>query len=305
MIIRVLGSAAGGGFPQWNCNCANCKGLRLGTKRATARTQSSIAISTDGRRWVVCNVSPDVHRQIASYLPAHPSPRPRDTQIAAAILVDGQIDHSAGLLQLRENHAPLEIWSTDSVREDLSTGFPVLRVLEHYCRVDWHRVPIGGEWFAIPALAGIEINALAVPGKPGPYSPHRAQPRTGDNIALVFRDAASGRQAFYAPGLQSITPEVAEALESSACVLVDGTFWTDDEMIALGASVKTASSMGHLAQSGPGGMIEILERLPRATRRILIHINNTNPILDEAGPERAQLDAAGISVAFDGMEIVL
>ena len=303
MIIRVLGSAAGGGFPQWNCNCRHCSGLRAGTLRATARTQSSIAVSTDGRHWVLCNASPDIHRQIAANFPPDPERGLRDSAIAATILVDGQVDHSAGLLLLRENRAPLEVWSTDSVRADLITGFPVLRVLDHYCRVEWHRIPTGGEWFAVPALAGIEIKALAVPGKPGPYSPHREQPRSGDNIALVFRDGASRRQAFYAPALQAITPAVEEALAASACVLIDGTFWTDEEMITLGASSKTATAMGHLPQHGPGGMIEVLGRIPRATRRILIHVNNTNPILDEAGPERALLEGTGIEVAFDGMEI--
>lgn len=305
MIIRVLGSSAGGGFPQWNCNCPNCAGLRAGTLRATPRTQSSIAISTDAARWVLCNASPDIHRQIEANLAPATGAGLRDSPIAAVILVDGQIDHSAGLLLLRENRVPLEVWTTEPVREDLLTGLPLLRVLEHYSRVDWHRVPIGGEWFAVPALTGVDIKALPVPGKPGPYSPHREHPRTGDNIALVFRDSASGRQLVYAPGLQSITPAVTTVLESSSCVLVDGTFWTDDEMIRLGASTKTAHSMGHLAQSGEGGMIEALARLPRSTRRILIHINNTNPILNEAGAERAALAAAGIEVAFDGMEIAL
>jgi pyrroloquinoline quinone biosynthesis protein B len=305
VIIRVLGSAAGGGFPQWNCNCSNCAGVRAGSLRATRRTQSSIAISTDRRQWVLCNASPDIHQQIAATLAPPVGASLRETPIAATILVDSQIDHCAGLLLLRENRAPLQVWTTDAVREDLGAAFPVLRLLEHYCGVDWQRIRPGSEWFAIPALVGVDIQALAVPGKPGPYSAHRGSPRTGDNVALVFRDRASGRQALYAPGLQAMTGELSQALGSSACAFLDGTFWSDDEMIELGASSKTAQSMGHLPQSGPGGMIEAMDRVPRTTRRILIHINNTNPILNEAGAERALLDAAGIEVAFDGMEITL
>ena len=303
MLIRVLGSAAGGGFPQWNCNCNNCRGLRAGTLRASGRSQSSIAVSADGERWLLCNVSPDIHRQIAANFPPRAADGLRQTAIAAAILVDGQLDHAAGLLLLRENRAPLEVWSTDPVREDLTQGFPVLGVLERYCGIDWHRVPTAGQPFAIRALPGIAVEALAVPGRPAPYSLHRLHPRSGDNVALIFRECASGRQVVYAPGLQSVTPPLEQALRASSCVLVDGTFWTDDELIRLGASPQTATAMGHLPQTGPSGMIAELERLPRTTRRILIHINNTNPILDEAGPERALLTTAGIEVAFDGMEI--
>jgi pyrroloquinoline quinone biosynthesis protein B len=159
--------------------------------------------------------------------------------------------------------------------------------------------------FQIPALPGVAITALPVEGKPGPYSAYRENPRVGDNIGLMFRDAGSGRRLFYCPGLAGVPPAVERVLGTSDCVLVDGTFWSDDEMIRIGVSHKRASDLGHLPQSGAGGMAEQLARLPQPTRRILIHINNTNPILDEAGPERAQLTAAGIEVAHDGMEIEL
>ena len=134
MLIRVLGSAAGGGFPQWNCNCGNCSGLRAGTLSARKRTQSSIAVSVDGRRWVLCNASPDIHQQIAANPALQPHQGLRGSGIAAVMLVDGQIDHSTGLLLLRENGAPLEVWTTESVREDLSTGLPILNVLEAFLR---------------------------------------------------------------------------------------------------------------------------------------------------------------------------
>jgi pyrroloquinoline quinone biosynthesis protein B len=305
VFIRVLGAAAGGGFPQWNCNCRNCRGVRDGSIAATPRTQSSIAVSSDCEIWVLCNASPDLHRQIAANPPLQPHTGVRDTPIAAVVLVDGQIDHAMGLLLLREHVRRLEVWTTEAVRTDLSSGLPLLPVLQHYCGVEWHPIGLDGSPFQIAALPGIDITALAVEGKPGPYSPHRQNPRPGDNIALAFHDRNSGRRALYAPGLAAVGPPVAQALEASQCVLVDGTFWSDEEMIAAGVSTQRAAQLGHLPQSGAGGMIRALARLPSSTRRILIHINNTNPILDERSPERAALDDAGIEVASDGMEIRL
>jgi pyrroloquinoline quinone biosynthesis protein B len=305
MLIRILGSAAGGGFPQWNCNCANCRGVREGSVRARARTQSSIALSADAERWVLINASPDLHRQIQANPSLQPRHGVRDTPIAAVVLVDGQIDHAAGLLLMREHRQPIQVYATAAVHQDLTTGLPLLSVLDHYCGVSWHEIGLDGAPLRIAALPGIEITALAVEGKPGPYSPFRHKPRAGDNIAVSIREVASGRRAFYGPGLARVTAAVRAELEASHCVLVDGTFWQDDEMILAGVSSKRAAELGHLPQSGSGGMIEVLRDLPAATRRILVHINNTNPILIESGAERAQLDACGIEVAWDGMEISL
>lgn len=299
----MLGAAAGGGFPQWNCNCVNCSALRGGTLRATARTQSSIAIASTAGRWLLCNASPDLHRQIALNPLLQPRDGVRGTPIEAILLVDGQIDHALGLLLLREHGAPLEVWSTEAVHEDLSTGLPIMKVLEYYCGVRWQRIGTDGAAFRVPALPQVTLQALPVPGKPGPYSRNRDRPQPGDNIALLLRDEATGGQLFYAPGLSAVTPVIEAALAASDCVLVDGTFWSDEEMVGAGVSAKRAGDLGHLPQSGPGGMLEVLGRLAPDTRRILIHVNNTNPILDEAGPERAELTAAGIEVAFDGMEI--
>jgi pyrroloquinoline quinone biosynthesis protein B len=305
VLIRILGSAAGGGFPQWNCNCANCRGVRDGSLRASARTQSSIAISSDAERWVLFNASPDLHRQIQANPPLQPRRGVRDTPIAAIVLADGQIDHAAGLLLMREHREPLQIYATAAVHGDLTTGLPLLSVLRHYCGVEWHEIGLDGAPLRIPALPGIEIHVLAVDGKPGPYSAFRHNPRAGDNIAFTFHELASGRRAFYAPGLAAITPPVRAALEMSHCVMVDGTFWQDDEMIRAGVSTKRAADLGHLPQTGPGGMIEVLKSLRQDARRVLIHINNTNPILIDSGPERELLDASDIEVAFDGMEISL
>ena len=302
MKIRVLGAAAGGGFPQWNCNCVNCKGLRDGTIRARARTQSSIVVSVDGVNWVLFNASPDILAQIKSFPALQPARAIRDTGIRAIVLMDGQIDHTTGLLMLREGK-PLELYCTDMVREDMTTGNPLFNILEHYCGVNWNRLRLGSDSdFQIPGVGSLTFSAVSLKSKAPPYSPHRDNPHDGDNIGMRISDSRTGRNVFYAPGLGEIEPHLKPLLEAADAVLVDGTFWTDDEMITMRISKKTARSIGHLPQSGRGGMIEVLNTL-KASKKVLIHINNTNPILNEDSPERAMLAAAGIEVAYDGMEI--
>lgn len=304
MKISVLGAAAGGGFPQWNCNCPNCEGVRRGTKRAEPRTQSSIAVSTDGLAWVLFNASPDILTQIRRAPFLQPARAIRDTAIVGIVLIDAQIDHTTGLLMLREGK-PLEVWCTDAAHADLTTANPIFQVLSHYCTVHRHRiVPDGASAFTIPGIEGLRFTATTLKSRAPPYSPHRDRPRAGDNIGVSIEDVRSGKRVFYAPGLGEIEPHVSAFMERADCVMVDGTFWTDDEMIRLGISEKRARDIGHLPQSGPNGMIEVLAPLKRA-RKILIHINNTNPILDEDSPERAALTRAGIEVAFDGMEVML
>ena len=306
MRIRVLGSAAGGGFPQWNCNCRNCSGVRNGSVRARARTQSSIAVrGTDPAAWVLVNASPDILAQLKANPDLQPARAARDSAIAAIVLVDGQIDHTTGLFMLRESVRPLPVWCTDDAYADLTRGNPIFSVLSHYCGVERHVMDPGGGEFSVAPVAGLSWRALAVPSKPAPYSPHRDAPVAGDNVALVIADAASGRSVVYAPGLGAMQERVWQAMQRAHCVLVDGTFWSDEEMIGMQLSRKRARDIGHLPQSGPGGMLEWLGKLGPATRRILIHVNNTNPILDEDSPERAQLTHAGIEVAWDGLEIEL
>jgi len=302
--IRVLGSAAGGGFPQWNCNCPNCKGYRTGTLKARARTQSSIAVAAEAS-WVLVNASPDVLAQLKSNPDLQPARAVRDTAIAGIILVDGQVDHTTGLYMLRESARPWPIWCTDSTFADLTRGNPILGVLQYFCGVDRRRIDTEGAAFTVDAVEGVRWRALPVAGKPAPYSPNRDSPVPGDNLALVIEDESSGQSAVYAPGLSAIDDATWRAMQSASCVLVDGTFWTDDEMIRLGVSTKRARDIGHLPQSGAGGMLEWLDRLPPETRRILIHVNNTNPILDEGSAESAELARRGVEVAWDGMEIVL
>jgi pyrroloquinoline quinone biosynthesis protein B len=251
------------------------------------------------------NASPDILAQLQSNPDLQPGRAIRDSAIAAIVLVDGQIDHTTGLYMLRESARPWPIWCTDSTFADLTRGNPVLGVLSFYCGVDRRRIDLDGAGFKIDAVDGVRWRALPVASKPAPYSPHRDSPIAGDNLALVIENEGTGQSAVYAPGLSAIDDRVWSAMQSAACVLVDGTFWTDDEMIRLGISSKRARDIGHLPQSGPGGMLEWLDRLPSATRRILIHINNTNPILDETSAESAELARRGIEVAWDGMEIAL
>ena len=301
MYVLVLGSAAGGGFPQWNCNCPMCAGVRHDTIQAQARTQSSIAVSSDKVNWLLINASPDIRTQLNSlhtYL--QPARQLRDTGIRAVLLADSQIDHTTGLLILRESKQPLELYCTDSVYEDLSTGFPVLNMLQHYCGVNRHSLPLDQSAFSVPSIEHLCITAVPLSSKAPPYSPHRHQPSLGDNVGFYFEDTQTGGKLFYAPGLGVIEAHLQPYFAQANCVLVDGTCWTDDEMQRRQVGYKRAREMGHLPQSGEAGMIEWLNQFPN-TRKILIHINNTNPILEETAAERVQLSASGIEVAHDGL----
>lgn len=301
MKIRILGSAAGGGFPQWNCNCRMCDGHRQGTINSRARTQSSIAVSRDGTDWLLFNASPDILTQLKACPELQPARGTRDTGIASVFLLDSQIDHTTGLLMLREHDQPLNLWCTEPVREDLSTGNPLFNVLSHYCSVQWNEITPGSTYTDIPGTPDININVLPLTSNAPPYSPRRDKPGTGDTVGVLMTDKLSGKRVFYAPGLGEIETAVWDAMQAADIILVDGTMWTDTEMQTAGCSNKTARSMGHLPQSGPGGMLEWLEKLPDNTRKILIHINNTNPILDEDSDEFAELGRRGIEVAYDGL----
>jgi len=304
MRIHVLGSGAGGGFPQWNCNCRNCDGVRKGTIKAQRRTQSSICVSADGVRWVLFNASPDILKQVQDFGPLQPARGIRDTGIAGIVLIDAQIDHTTGLLMLREGKTKRDIYCTAMVKEDLTHGNPLFNVLSHYCGVNWNEVPFDGTSFEVQGAPGLKLTAVSLKSKAPPYSPHRHDAHDGDTIGVLIEDAASGKKLFYAPGLGEIEPHLPPLFAQADCIMVDGTFWTDREMPDLGLMDKTARDIGHLPQSGPQGMLGVLDAYPSA-RRVLIHINNTNPILDEESAERREVEARGIEVAYDGMDIVL
>jgi len=304
MRVRVLGSGAGGGFPQWNCNYPNCRGVRSGQIRAIPRTQSSIALSADGEHWVLCNASPDIRAQLESFPALQPARSVRDTAICAVLLVDAQIDHTTGLLLLREHTEPWDIYCTAAVHQDLTSGFPVFNILAHYRGVRWHEIRTDESTFTIAGAEGLELTAVPLKSEAPPYSPHRHNTVPGDNIGVRVRDPRTGRRLFYAPGLGEIDVHVGGYMAEADCLLVDGTLWTNDEIVHGGIGDKLGSDMGHLDQSGAGGILETLNSLPKP-RKILIHINNTNPILNKDSQERRVLAEAGIEIAYDGMDIEL
>lgn len=305
MRIRVLGSAAGGGFPQWNCNCPNCDGVRKGTINAKRRTQSSIAVSSNDVDWLLFNTSPDILTQFQQFPESQPARSIRDTAFKSIVLLDAQIDHTTGLFMLRESKTPLNIYCTDMVYEDLTTGNPIFKILEHYCGVNWHQIHTTEDNAFVPeGISNIKVKAIPLSSKAPPYSPHRHDPHEGDNLGILLEDLITGEKTFYAPGLGQIESHIKPYMEEADCLLVDGTCWTNDEMKSLGIANKMSLDMGHLPQSGPGGMIEVLRPLP-AKKKVLIHINNTNPILREDSEQREQLTQEKIEVAYDGMDFVV
>ncbi|MAS82622.1 MAG: pyrroloquinoline quinone biosynthesis protein PqqB [Legionellales bacterium] len=304
MHIHLLGTGAGGGFPQWNCNCDNCKRLRLGTIKSSSRTQSSITISGNDVDWVLFNASPDIRAQIESFPPLQPARKVRDTGICSIILCDGQIDHATGLIILREHDKPWDVYCTESVYEDMTTGYPIFNILGHFRGVNWHEVSTKQTSFTIPKADNLVFTAVPLKSEAPPYSPHRHNTVPGDNVGYKVEDTSTGKNLFYAPGLGVIEDHVYEYMAKADVILVDGTVWTNDEMSRHGISDKLASEMGHLDQSSKGGIKDTLNSLEKP-RKILIHINNTNPILDEDSAERKQLNDLGIEVSYDGMDIHL
>ncbi len=304
MRVRVLGSAAGGGFPQWNCGCPNCRAVRAGAPNLRARTQESIAVSSDGERWFLLNASPDITRQIESFPPLTPRAL-RDTPIAGIVLTNGDVDHCLGLFSLRENQ-PLTLYATDAVRAGIVEGNLLYRTMQRFSeQVTWRALPLDRE----VSLAGgdgptlLAATAIAVPGKRPIHLDGIAPPHPGENIGLLLREAAAGPRVAYLPAVAAISPAVAEACAAADLVFLDGTFWSNDELIAQSIGSQRAEEMAHRPVGGPGGTLETLSWL--RGRRVFIHVNNTNPILREDSPERAAVERAGWEVAFDGMEIAL
>jgi pyrroloquinoline quinone biosynthesis protein B len=298
MWVRVLGSAAGGGYPQWNCACPACRAVRDGSRPARSRTQSSIAVSTDYRRWFLLNASPDIHAQIESFPPLHPRRGPdggRVVPLQGVLLTDAELDHTLGLLLLREGRG-LEVHATAAARDTLCAGTSLLRTLEAYCPVNWVPVVPGRE---VPLGDGLSYSAFDVPTtKRARFGAGEAEGRV---VGYRLTDRTGGALV-YLPAVQELTASLYRQLAGCSCLLVDGTCWHDDELIRLGVAGKTAREMGHLPISGPGGSLEQLAPLP-IHRKIYIHINNTNPILLEDAPERRPLEQHGLEVAVDGLEL--
>jgi pyrroloquinoline quinone biosynthesis protein B len=311
MLIRVLGSAAGGGFPQWNCACANCGGLRARTLRSKSRTQAQLAISADGRQWFLLGASPDLRMQMEAtppLLPSHQSvSNNRSSPIAGVVLLSAELDHTVGLLTLRERH-PLRIYATPSVRKLVADENSFFRMLERELgQSQWNDLRLR-ERIALQNASGedsgIGCTAVSV-GRKFPFFA-RADKRgdlTSDEAVLgLLLDDAAGRKMFYAPGLGEVKDNLLEIFRRCDVLLLDGSFWSDNELISAAGNGQTSREMGHLPLSGPDGMLQALAQV-NGPRKILIHINNTNPILDETSDERRQVTTAGWEVAEDGWAI--
>nr|WP_314076360.1 pyrroloquinoline quinone biosynthesis protein PqqB [uncultured Roseococcus sp.] len=296
----VLGAGAGGGFPQWNSAGPGCRRARAGDPAAKPRSQASLAVSADGRDWVVVNASPDLRQQIAATPALHPQAAPlRNSPIAAVVLTGAEVDTIAGLLTLRERQA-FRLFAAAPGLAVLAEN-PIFRALNPDFVTREEMVP--GTAFA-PA-PGLTIEAYPVPGKVPLFAEAGADPGLAeDGEAMGLAISAGGATLHYVPGCATMTPGLSARLRGAACVMFDGTLFTDDEMIAAGAGPKTGRRMGHMPMSGEGGSLEAFEGLGVA-RRIYVHLNNTNPALLDDSPERAHLAAKGWEVAEDGMEIAL
>ncbi|HWK66258.1 MAG TPA: pyrroloquinoline quinone biosynthesis protein PqqB [Rhizobiaceae bacterium] len=312
MRLKIIGSAAGGGFPQWNCNYRLSRAARQGKGAARPRTQSSLAASADGNGWVLFNASPDIRQQIAETTELQPRPEDalRSTPIRAVVLTNADVDHVAGLLSLRERQ-PFAIYA----------AAPVLAVLDQnsiFNVLDPALVPrrelCHGEETAIcdatEKATGVIVESFPVPGKVALYLEDSAHPEadfssdSGDTIGLRITGGADGKALFYIPGCARIDAPLRARLDGAAALLFDGTLYTDDEMIAAGVGQKTGRRMGHIAMSGQAGSMAGLAGTAIG-RRIFVHINNTNPVLDETSAEHAAVLAQGWEIAHDGMEVEL
>jgi pyrroloquinoline quinone biosynthesis protein B len=293
----VLGAAAGGGFPQWNCNCDVCRLAWAGDPRVRARTQASLALSLDRKHWTLLNASPDLRTQIQAAKSLHPKSL-RDSPIKAVILTGAEIDQTAGLLNLRER-SPFMVMATVATLAAVADN-PMFSVLAP--DVVSRRAITPGEKFAL--ANGVQAELFMVPGKLPLYlegdNPQTAE-ESAANVGVEILDG--NKRVAYIPGAAAMTPSLRERLSRADVILFDGTLFTDDEMIRTGTGTKTGRRMGHMPIEGEGGSLAALQGL--SARKIFVHINNTNPILIDGSPERGRVEAAGWEVAFDGMEIAL
>jgi pyrroloquinoline quinone biosynthesis protein B len=301
----VLGSAAGGGLPQWNCACENCTLVRAGDARIQARTQDSLALSRGGAgdRWLLVNASPDVLRQIERFAPLHPR-SPRDTGIGAIALTNGDLDHVLGLFSLRESQ-PLVVLATERVRAGLVERNAMMRTLARTPdQVTWKTLELGRE--VVVDAVGLGITAVAAPGKLPVHLAGAVEASPEDNVALRVRDLASGRVCVVATAVGALDG-VEAMLGGADLVFFDGTFWSEDELPSQGLGKSRARDMAHVPIGGDAGSLARLARIDglRGARRVYTHINNTNPVLREGSPERADVERAGWELSYDGMEIAL
>ncbi|UQA55821.1 pyrroloquinoline quinone biosynthesis protein PqqB [Polyangium aurulentum] len=306
MLVRVLGSAAGGGFPQWNCACRNCRGVRDGSVRARPRSQAQVAVSADGVNFFLLGASPDVRTQIESFSPLHPRP-PRRSPVAGVLLAHGDLEQTLGLLSLRESQ-PITVYATERVQKGFTEGNALYRALERFSgQVTWRAIaPLVEQPLLLSngAPSGLSVLPVAVPGKVPLHLEERVPASPEDNVGFLIREPARGQTLAYFPSVGAPITSLPWHLSEANCIFFDGTFWSDDELVAPGLSEKRATDLAHWPVGGAEGSLNMLAGLT-AARRILIHVNNTNPLLREDSLERRAAMAAGVEVAHDGMELVM
>ncbi|TYB45352.1 pyrroloquinoline quinone biosynthesis protein PqqB [Actinomadura chibensis] len=297
MRVLVLGTAAGGGVPQWNCSCAGCSAARANPSRR--RRHASIAVEAGAGRWYIVNATPDIGEQIEDHPALHPGPERRATPVAGVILTDAELDHTLGIARLREASG-LRIAATGTVRSALSVCLRLDAVLGPYAGVSWTTLP---QKEPEPIDGGpLEFQGIRVSGKRPRYAADLKEPDDAWVVALRVRDRRDGKALVYAPALAAWPEEFERAVRGADCVFVDGTFWDDEEPRRTGIGGKTSGQMGHLPITGPDGTVERLGELP-AERRLYTHLNNTNPLVDPDDPGHRRLAAAGIEVAREGAVI--
>jgi pyrroloquinoline quinone biosynthesis protein B len=300
--IILLGTAAGGGFPQWNCWCPSCRVARSQPDRARRRSQSSAAISADGRRWFLLNASPDVHAQLAR-LPLDEPVAMRQLPVDGIVLTDAELDHTLGLVLLREGGF-VQVYATPAVQTILEGDSRLVPVTRAFAEVRLEELPIGRPAalsYRDGCPSGLTVSGVAVPAGPPRFA---SGDEAGHTVGLVIRDEATGGTCVFAPGCGGLEQPLVDLLGKAELVLFDGTFWTDDELIALGIGQRTALEMDHLPVSGPDGSLERLAALP-SRHRVYTHINNTNPMLIEDSPQRREVERRGLVVGADGMRFTL
>ena len=302
MHVVLLGTAAGGGFPQWNCWCPTCRAARLTPLRAARRSQSSAAVSVDGERWFLLNASPDVRDQ----LDCLPGPIPlgiRHAPVEGIAVTDAELDHTLGIVLLREARF-LQIYATAAVRTILEQDSRILPVTQAFARVELtemvpeRSVPLQ---YRDGESSGIRVQAFRVPAGPPRFARQQAE---GHTVGLMLEDANTGGRCAFVPGCGDLADDLLDRLAETDLVLFDGTFWTDDELISLGIGDRRAREMDHQPVSGPDGTLARLSRLKRP-RKVYTHINNTNPMLLEGSAERAAVERAGVEVGADGLSFTV
>lgn len=304
MRVKILGSAAGGGFPQWNCACPNCLALRTGTFHGKARSQAQVAISADSRSWFLLGASPDLRAQIEATPELHPHEGVRQSPIAGAVLANADVDHVLGLLLMRELQ-PLRVYATDSIRRIVTENNSMFGMLQRIpAQVSWTTFAPGTTFPLLnPAGedSGLRCRALSLGTHfPAYVSAQRQSELASEEASLgLIVEAPSGKRLAYMAAVPQIDDALMKELESADVLLFDGTFWSDDELIRIQGSGQTAQQMGHVPVSSANGSLSRLAGL-RHPRKIYLHINNTNPMLDEAGPEYRQAREAGWEIAEDG-----